>query len=169
MRLRSLGTARQATDTMTNFYFLPTLRAQASLNAKETQQAIEALQATGPYELVGESDFAIGYTSLYPIYLRGQAYVTARSGKEAAVEFQKILDHRGIVVNGPVGALAHLGLARVYVLQDDRTKARAKYQDFLTLWKDSDPGIPILKAAKAEYEKLQWGVYAGSLNGFISI
>ena len=87
--------------------------------------------------------------------MRGEAYLAAHEGSEAAGEFQKILDHRGIVVNEPIGALAHLGLARAYALQGDTAKAQAAYQDFLTLWKDADPDIPILKEAKAEYAKLQ--------------
>ena len=91
----------------------------------------------------------------YPIYLRGEAYLAGRRGNEAAAEFQKILDHRGVVVNEPIAALAHLGLARAHTLQGDTAKARAAYQDFLTLWKDADPDIPILKQAKAEYAKLQ--------------
>jgi len=92
---------------------------------------------------------------MYPVYLRGQAYLLARQGPEAAAEFQKIIDHRGIVLNFPLGALAHLGLGRAYALQGDSTKARTAYQDFLTLWKYADPDIPILKQAKAEYAKLQ--------------
>ena len=87
--------------------------------------------------------------------MRGEAYLAAHQGSEAAAEFQKILDHRGVVSNEPIGALAHLGLARAYVLHGDTTKARAAYQDFLTLWKDADPDIPILKQAKTEYAKLQ--------------
>jgi len=93
--------------------------------------------------------------SLYPVYVRGEAYLAAHRGSETAAEFQKILDHRGVVINEPIGALAHLGLGRAYALQGDTTKARAAYQDFLTLWKDADPDIPILKQAKAEYAKLQ--------------
>ena len=92
---------------------------------------------------------------MYPIYLRGQAYLLARQGKEAAAEFQKIIDHRGIVLNFPLGALAHVGLGRACVLQGDSANARSAYQEFLTLWKDADPDIPILKQAKAEYAKLQ--------------
>ena len=80
--------------------------------------------------------------------------MTAHEGGEAAAEFQKILDHRGVILYEPIGALAHLGLARAYVLQGDTVKARAAYQDFLTLWKDADPDVPILKEAKAEYAKL---------------
>jgi hypothetical protein len=87
--------------------------------------------------------------------VHGQAYLAARQGSEAAVEFQKILGHRGVVGNHLNGALARLGLARAFALQGDTAKARAAYQDFLTLWKDADPGIPILIAAKAEYAKLQ--------------
>jgi hypothetical protein len=92
---------------------------------------------------------------LYPVYLRGQAYLLGHQGKEAAVEFQRIIDHRGIVLNFPLGALAHLQLGRAYGLQGETAKARGAYQDFLTLWKDADPDIPILKQAKAEYAKLQ--------------
>jgi ATP/maltotriose-dependent transcriptional regulator MalT len=92
---------------------------------------------------------------MYPVYLRGQAYLLARQGKEAAAEFQKMLDHRGIMLNFPLGALARVGLARAYAMQGDAAKARATYQDFLTLWKDADPDIPILQQAKAEYAKLQ--------------
>jgi hypothetical protein len=92
---------------------------------------------------------------MYPVYLRGQAYFLAHQGKEAAAEFQGIIDHRGIVLNFPLGALAHLGLARAYGLQGDTAKGRTAYREFLTLWRDADPDIPILKQAKAEYAKLQ--------------
>jgi len=92
---------------------------------------------------------------LYPAYVRGQTYLRLHQGSEAAAEFQKFLDHRGIVGNCPFGALAHLGLARAYASQDDTAKARAAYRGFLTLWKDADPDIPILKQAKAEYAKLR--------------
>ena len=105
--------------------------------------------AAAPYELG-----FIGLT-LYPVYLRGEAYLAAHQGSAASAEFQKILDHACVVQNGPIGALAHLGLARAYAMQGDTAKAKAAYQDFLTLWKDADPDIPILIAAKAEYAKLQ--------------
>jgi hypothetical protein len=85
----------------------------------------------------------------------GEAYLSAHKGSEAAAEFQKIHDHRGIVVNAPIGALAHLGLGRAYALSGDKAKAKSAYQDFLTIWKDADPDIPMLKQAKAEYAKLQ--------------
>ena len=87
--------------------------------------------------------------------MRGQAYLATREGSKAAIEFQKVLDHRGVVVNGPIGALAHLQLGRAYAMQGDTAKAKAAYQDFLTLWKDADPDIPILKSAKREYADLQ--------------
>ena len=87
--------------------------------------------------------------------MRGQVYLATREGSKAAIEFQKILDHRGVVVNGPIGALAHLGLARAYAMQGDTAKAKTAYQDFLTLWKDADPDIPIFIAAKSEYAKLK--------------
>ena len=92
---------------------------------------------------------------LCPVYLRGEAYLMLRDGNAAATEFQKFIDHRGLVSNFPWGALARLGLARAYAMQGDTVKARAAYQDFLTLWKDADPDIPILKQAKAEYARLQ--------------
>ena len=114
----------------------------------------EALQAAAPYELGSPVSGGAFSPALYPVYVRGEACLAARQDREAAVEFQKILDYRGVVLNEPIGALAHLGLARAYVLQGDTPKAKAAYQDFLTLWKDADPDIPILLAAKAEYAKL---------------
>jgi predicted Zn-dependent protease len=137
-------------DTIVQFKKLPTLNAQLALNRNQPLTAIEALQLAIPYEL-GIMGTATG---LYPVYVRGQAYLAARDGSKAAVEFQKIVDHRSIAVN-PLGALAHLGLARAYGLQGDTAKAKAAYQDFLTIWKDADPDIPVLKQAKAEYAKLQ--------------
>jgi eukaryotic-like serine/threonine-protein kinase len=96
-----------------------------------------------------------GLRALYPAFFRGQAYLTLHQGSEAATEFQKIVDHRGVVMNDPVGALARLGLGRAFELRGDTAKARAGYQDFFALWKDADPDIPILKQAEAEYAKLQ--------------
>jgi len=93
--------------------------------------------------------------NLNPTYIRGEAYLAAHQGRKAAAEFQKILDHRGVVLNGPIGALAHLQIGRAYVIQGDTTKAKAAYQDFLTLWKDADSDIPIFIAAKSEYAKLK--------------
>jgi serine/threonine protein kinase/tetratricopeptide (TPR) repeat protein len=134
-------------DTIVKFNYLPTIRAQLALNRNDASNAIELLQATAPYELGIEGQ-------VYPVYLRGQAYLAARRGNEAVAEFQKILDHRGLVTNGPIGALSHLQIGRALDLQGDTAKARAAYQDFLALWKDADPDIPILIAAKAEYAKL---------------
>ena len=133
-------------DTAVQYCYLPTIRALLALNHKDSSKAIELLQAATPYELGTAS-------GLYPVYVRGEAYLAARQSSEAATEFQKILDHRGVVQNEPIGALAHLGLARA--MQGDTTKAKAAYQDFLTLWKDADPDIPIFRQAKAEYAKLQ--------------
>jgi Tfp pilus assembly protein PilF len=92
---------------------------------------------------------------MLPVFVRGEAYLAAHQGNQAAAEFRKILDHRGLVLNEPIGALAHLGLGRAYVLQGDTARAKEAYQDFLTLWKDADPDIPVLQQAKAEYAKLQ--------------
>jgi eukaryotic-like serine/threonine-protein kinase len=142
-------------NTMINGYFLPTIRAAIEVNRKNPAKAIEMLEVAAPHELGnGSPDPVIG-AMMYPVYVRGQAYLLLHQGSAAAAEFQKFVDHRGVVVNCPLGALARLGLARAYALQDDRAKARAAYQEFLTLWKDADPGIPILKQAKAEYAKLQ--------------
>jgi tetratricopeptide (TPR) repeat protein len=136
--------------TIVQFNYLPTVHAQLALSHKDPLKAIEALQAATAYEL-GD----VGYSALYPVYMRGEAYLAAHHGSEAAVEFQKILDHRGIVVNEPIGALAHLQIGRAYAMQGDTVKAKAAYQDFLTLWRDADPDIPILISAIPEYAKLQ--------------
>ena len=131
------------------FNVLPTLHAQIALMRNDASKAITVLKDAGPYEL-GTTGF-----SLLPVFVRGQAFLAAHQGGEAVTEFQKILDHRGIVLNSPIGALAHLQIARAYAMQGDIPKAKAAYQDFLTLWKDADPDIPIFIAAKAEYAKLQ--------------
>ena len=141
-------------DTVVQSVWLPTVRAQIETGRKNPARSIELLQAAAPYEL-GVLGGGIANSCLYPVYVRAEAYVSAHRGSEAAAEFQKILDHRGVVFNEPIGALARLGLARAYVLQGDTAKARAAYQDFLTLWKDADADIPILIAAKAEYAKLK--------------
>ncbi len=138
-------------DTTVRFNCLPVLRALVALKRGDPSQAIELLQIAVPYEL-GEP--RTGFGALYPVYVRGEANLAAHQGAEAAAEFQKILDHREIVVSDPLGALAHLQLARAFALSGDKVKAKAAYQDFLTLWKDADPDIPILKQAKAENAKL---------------
>ena len=142
-------------DTIVQYNYLPTLRGILALNQGKTADAVDRLEVARPYELGGTTGSSYGWNALYPIFVRGQAYLRARKGEEAAAEFQKILDHYGVVVNEPIGALAHLGLARAYVLQRDTAKANAAYQDFLALWKDADPDIPIFMAAKGEYAKLQ--------------
>jgi eukaryotic-like serine/threonine-protein kinase len=142
-------------DTVVQFNYLPTLHAQLLLAApNNAAKAVDALSSVTPYELgvPGGSTF---WSNLYPVYVRGQAFLASGQGTQAAAEFQKILDWPGVVVNEPIAALAHLGLARSYALAGDAPKSRAAYQDFLTLWKDADPDIPILIAAKAEYAKLQ--------------
>jgi tetratricopeptide (TPR) repeat protein len=135
-------------DTVVQFSYLATIHAQLALDRNEASKAIETLRAAVPYELG-----AVG--GLYPVYVRGEAYLASHQGSEATAEFQKILDHCGVVQNEPIGALAHLGLARAYSIQNDTAKARSVYQDFLTLWTDADPDIPILQQAKAEYSKLK--------------
>ena len=140
-------------NTVLKIYWLPTLKAAIELNDGHSAQALVFLEAAAPYELGGPPPFQLG--TIYPAFLRGQAYLTARNGSAAAAEFQKFLDHRGIVVNFPLGALAHLGLARAYALSGDTAKAKSAYQNFFALWKDADPDIPILKEAKAEYARLQ--------------
>jgi len=133
--------------TSVQFSYLPTLHAQLALNDGNTSKAIEFLESATPYELGSDS-------SGYPIYVRGEAFLAAHRGRDAVIEFQKILDHRGVVLNGPIGALTHLQIGRAYAMESDTTKAKAAYRDFLTLWKDADPDIPILKQAKVEYAKL---------------
>jgi len=142
-------------DTVVQFNYLPTLRAKLALLRSNPRQALEALRVAAPYELGLPAIQYYNWPNLYPVYVRGEAYLVAHQGNEAAAEFQKILDHRGIVLNEPIGALAHLQLGRAYAMQGDTVKSRAAYQDFLTLWKDADPNIPILLEAKAEYAKLQ--------------
>jgi DNA-binding winged helix-turn-helix (wHTH) protein/predicted Zn-dependent protease len=140
-------------DTNVQFNYLPTLRAQLALSRNDPSKAIEALKAAAPYELgtPGNGEFS---PALYPVYVRGETYLAAHQGSEAAVEFQKILDHRGVVQNGPIGALAHLALARAFAQAGDTEKSLAQYREFLTLWKEADPDLRPLKEAKAEYKKL---------------
>jgi eukaryotic-like serine/threonine-protein kinase len=142
-------------DTVVQVNYLPTLRAKLALSQANPQGALDILKAAAPYELGVPANGFYNWPNLYPVYVRGDAYLAAHQGKEAAGEFQKILDHRGIVLNEPIGALAHLQLGRAYAMQGDDAKARTAYQDFLTLWKDADPDVPILQQAKAEYAKLE--------------
>jgi DNA-binding winged helix-turn-helix (wHTH) protein/tetratricopeptide (TPR) repeat protein len=146
-------------DTRVQFTFAPTLRALLALNHSQPSQAVERLQTAIPYEggtpSTGGSEPFLGAGNLYPAYVRGLAYLAAHQGAQAAAEFQKILDHRGIVICDPIGALAHLQLGRAYAMSGDKTKAKSAYENFLTLWQDADPDIPILKQAKTEYAMLQ--------------
>src|SRR6267143_1841426 len=142
-------------DTAVQLNYLPTLRAKIALLHSNPQQALDILRIAAPYELGLPAVGIYNWPNLYPVYVRGEAYLAAHKGSDAAAEFQKILDHRGIVVNEPISALAHLQLGRAYAVQGDTAKARAAYQDFLALWKHADLDIPILREAKAEYAKLQ--------------
>jgi eukaryotic-like serine/threonine-protein kinase len=173
---------RYPLDTQVQSLWLPAIQAQVAMNRKNPAAAITSLQPAVPPIEYGLILFTNNLSCLYPTYIRGEAYLAAGQGKEAAAEFQKILDHSGIVWNCWTGALAHLGVARANALEAgighvgtialgrraelssaatspaDRDAARARalaaYKDFLILWKDADPDIPILKAAKAEYAKL---------------
>jgi tetratricopeptide (TPR) repeat protein len=142
-------------DTYLHHYWLPSIRASNAISQKSPDDAIRFLDDTTKYEL-GQAlpQIEIG-ALLYPIYVRGEAYLAKGRGSEAAREYQKLVDNRSVVQNCPLGALAHLGLGRAYTLQGDTQKARTAYQDFFALWKDADPDIPILIAAKAEYAKLK--------------
>ena len=140
-------------DTLVQKYWLPTIRAALALQRKDPNNAIEALKLTEAVEL-GQPDPLKVNSFLYPVYLRGEAYLMLHDGKAAEAEFQKFIDHRGVVGNNPMGVLARLGLARAYEEQGDTAKARAAYQDVLTLWKDADPNIPIYQLAKAKHASL---------------
>lgn len=143
-------------DTAVRFNYAPTLRALLALKHGDPSRAVDLLQVSIPYEF-GEppSSFFGFYGALYPIYVRGEAYLALNRGPEAAREFQKIIDHRGIVVSDAIGALAYWQLGRAFVSSGEKTKAKTAYGDFLTLWKDADSDIPVLKQAQAEYSKLK--------------
>ncbi len=137
-------------DTIMQGHLLPTIRASIELDKNNPGAAIEILRAANPYEMGSASS-----QTLYPAYVRGQAYLRAGEGKQAAVEFQKLVNHRGLVGNFVLGALVYLQLGRAYALAGDTAQAKSAYQDFLTLWKNADPDIPILVQAKAEYAELR--------------
>jgi len=150
-KARALAAELEKSDplnTVLKIYWLPTIEAAIELGQNQADATIQSLQAAAPYELGSPPPFQVG--SMYPVYLRGQAYLLQHKGSDAAAEFQKFLDHKGIALNFPLGALAELELARSYVAAGDSTHAKAAYQDFLTLWKDADTDIPILKQAKSE-------------------
>jgi len=143
-------------DTLVQKYWLPSIRAAVALDRKQPDQALESLKTAGPLEFAFPTNSSV---VLCPAYLRGQAYLMLGQGSAAQTEFQKFIDHRGLVANFQWGVLARLGLARAYALEAEtdstaRDKARVAYQEFLTLWKDADPDVPIYQQAKAEYAKL---------------
>jgi eukaryotic-like serine/threonine-protein kinase len=166
-------------DTIVQFNYLPTIRAQLALLRHDPAKTIDLLLAAAPHELGGAGGGAFS-PALYPVFVRAEAYLALKQGTEAAAEFQKILNHRGVVLNEPLAVPARLGFARAYAMQagfilggvgaglappsggtaapaseEIRAKARTAYQDFFALWKDADPDIPILIAAKSEYAKLK--------------
>jgi eukaryotic-like serine/threonine-protein kinase len=158
VRARSMADALQKQfplNTTLNHYWLPVARAYIELRSGQPARALTLLQEAAPYDLAFPLPQYSEGGQLYPPYVRGQAYLALRQGKVAAAEFQTFIDHSTVVANSPLAALAHLGLARAYAVQGDAAKARSAYPDFLALWKDADPDIPILKEAKAEYAKLQ--------------
>ncbi|MFZ3215040.1 MAG: protein kinase [Candidatus Acidiferrales bacterium] len=140
-------------DTIVQFIYLPMIHAALALRKGDAERAVDALAPAAPYELA-QTNTAFTF-ALYPVYLRGEAYLAAKQGAAAQAEFQKIVEHWGVVGNQPIGGLAHLGLARAYALQGDAGKARAAYDDFFALWKGADADVPVLKEAKAEYAKLK--------------
>jgi hypothetical protein len=139
-------------NSLLKLYWLPAIHAGSQISKANASQAIADLEPATPYEL-GVAQTSISY--IYPAYVRGHAYLLAKNGAAAAAEFQKLLDHRGIVTNFVTGALVHLQLGRAEAMAGDTAKAKAAYQEFFTLWKDADPDVPILKQAKAEFAKLQ--------------
>jgi serine/threonine protein kinase/Flp pilus assembly protein TadD len=151
-------------DTQTQLLWLPSIQAQMAINRKKPDSALNTLRPALPIELGNVNTTPVGISCLYPVYIRGEAYLAAGQGSAAAAEYQKIIDHKGIVWNCWTGAVAHLGLARANTLQSKvtqgpqadaaRARALASYKNFLTLWKDADPDIPLLIAAKSEYAKL---------------
>jgi tetratricopeptide (TPR) repeat protein len=141
-------------DTMIQAYWLPTIHAAIAINRGDVQKAVELLSTTSEYELGMPVQWP-SHGTLYPVYVRGEAYLRAGDGVRAATEFQKMIEHRGIVSNFPLGALAHLQLGRAYELAGDVGKAREAYAAFLVIWLNADPDVPILKRAQAEYAKLR--------------
>ena len=142
-------------DTCARFIYVPTLRALVALSSGDAPKAIELLQVSEPYDFGTPLSAAPGYFGvLYTVYVRGLAYLKAHQGSASAAEFQKILDHRNIVVSDPIGALAHLQIGRAFAVAEDQVRAKAAYQNFISLWKDADHDIPIYQQAKAEYAQL---------------
>ena len=147
---------RYPEDTSVRTNYLPALHALAALGAGQPLPAIDQLQVARPYEVADPPiNFNAYFGCFYPLFLRGQAYLAANRGAEAAAEFQRILEHRGLLLGHPLGAAARVWLGRALALSGDAAKSKAAYEDFLALWKDADSDIPILKQAQAEYAKLQ--------------
>lgn len=143
-------------DTAVRFSYAPTLRAALPMNRGDASKAVEALQVAASHALGSPPSSFLGlFGALHPVYMRGQAYLDLHEGKQAAEEFQKILNHRGVVPSDPIGALAHLQLGRAYALIGDKEKARTSYENLLELWKHADPDIPVLKEARSEQAKLK--------------
>jgi hypothetical protein len=146
--------AANVSNTVVQSAWLPSIRAQAEMVAKNPVRALELLDVVKPYErgqLIGN----LSYSCMIPVYLRAEAYLSANRGPQALAEFQKLIDGRGVVGNCWSGALAHLGQGRAQALSGSTNAARASYQEFFTLWKDADHDIPILKSAHAEFAKLK--------------
>jgi hypothetical protein len=147
---------RYPEDTSVRFSYLPVIRAVVAFQHSDPFKAIEALHASVPYEMGSpRSSQTAFFGALYPIFFRGEALLAAHKGAEAANEFQKILSHRGIMIGDPVFVLAHLSLARSYASSGEPANARVQYEEFFALWNGADPDIPVLKRAKAEFEKLR--------------
>jgi tetratricopeptide (TPR) repeat protein len=143
-------------DTSVQFIYLPALRALLSLNAGDAAAALQSLQAASRSDLAfGNIGFSTHYGKLYPIYVRGLAYLAAKQSAQAAAEFQRIVDHRSIVLVDPVDAVARLQLGRALVASGDTRKAERVYSELLELWRDADPTLAVLKEARAEYARLQ--------------
>jgi hypothetical protein len=142
-------------DTAARYHYIPVIRALLALNRNDAGKALELLEVNVPYELGSPpSNFSGYFGVMYPVFVRGQAYLAANRGMEAAAEFQKIIDHPALIVSDPIGALAHLELARALMLSGDKVKAKAAYADFLDLWKTADSDLPTFNSAKAEYARL---------------
>ena len=143
-------------DTSIRFSYLPVIHAIVALHRNDPDGAIHALEPAIPYELgAPRGSVTCFFGALYPILFRGEAYLADHKGPEAAREYQKLLDHRGTMIGDPVAVLAHLGLARSYALSGDASSARNQYKEFLTLWKDADPDLPVLHEARTELARLQ--------------
>jgi ATP/maltotriose-dependent transcriptional regulator MalT len=142
-------------DTNAQYYEVPVLRALIAIGQHQPEKALQALEAARPYDLAAAGPaFHYHFGGLYPAYVRGQAYLAAHRPAEAAEEFQKVLDNRGVVLGDPIAVLSHLQLARAMVVSNNPGKAKAAYEEFFRLWKDADSNLPVLVQAKAEYSRL---------------